>query len=45
MQCTYELLHVNTRGRRGKYKIIKVYIHRLVKKKDEKKIIMNYTLP
>ena len=26
MQCTYELLHANTRGRRGKYKIIKVHI-------------------
>ena len=26
MQCTYELLHVNTRGRRGKYKRIKVHI-------------------
>ena len=26
MQCTYELLHANTRGRRAKYKRMKVHI-------------------
>ena len=26
MQCTYELLRTNTRGRREKYKRIKVHI-------------------
>ena len=26
MQCAYELLHANTRGRRGKYQRIKVHI-------------------